>query len=156
MAQKTAWDGIVLTETDINTYLAGEGGAWSAWTPAVTQSGSVTVTNTRSQYARYGRTIHFQCDLSVTGSGTGTNGITVSLPVTAAASSGIYIGVGVLFDTSTSTAFPAIAGLASSSTMLLLSTSIDSSGGGLGAVGFTAGLASGDTIRISGTYEAAS
>lgn len=100
MAQKTAWDGAALTESDINTYLMGEGGAWTSWTPAVVQSGSVTVTNTRSTYARYGRLIVATFNLAVTGSGTTTNNITVSLPVTAAAA-GSGGGAGFILNTGT-------------------------------------------------------
>lgn len=155
MAQKTAWDGATLTESDINTYLMGEGGAWTSWTPTVTQSGSVTVTNTRSRYARYGRTIHFTAQLSVTGSGTGSNAITISLPVTAAASAQM-VGVGLLVDSSASLIYPSVL-LASSTTALQMrDTTAVGADGRLGFAVFTAGLASGDTIQISGTYEAAS
>jgi hypothetical protein len=156
MAQKTAWDGASLTEADINLYLMGEGGAWTTWTPTVTQSGSVTVTNTRSRFARYGRTIHWTMDLSVTGSGTGGNAIEVSLPVAAAASAGVIGGTGLLTDSSTSDVFPFIIDPSTTTTVQLKSTSSSSGSGLLGVAVFTAALASGDIIRASGTYEAAS
>jgi len=157
MAQKTAWDGATLTEADILLYLSGEGGAWSSWSPSVTQSGSVTVTNTRSTYARYGRTIHGQLSVSVTGTGTGANSITISLPVTAAASN-VVIGQGTLKDASASNArFGGIAQLTSTTLMVLISTNVSvATPGALGSVDFTAGLASGDDIFVSFTYEAAS
>ena len=154
MAQKTAWDAAALTESDINEYLMGEGGAWTSWTPTVTQSGSVTVTNTRSRYARYGRTIHFSMELAVTGSGTGSNAVVFSLPATAAASSGI-IGTGYIDDDSATARYAGRAALASSTTFVLQPTSTDVRGS-LGSTTFTAGLESGDTIKISGTYEASS
>lgn len=154
MAQKTFVDGDVLTASDVNTYLMGEGGAWTSWTPTVTQSGSVTVTNTRSRYARYGRTIHFTCYLTVTGSGTGNNEIAIALPVTAAAS-GDYIGQGFFFDASTTTSYPAYA-LAISTTACYLAT--PSNGIGIGKTGsaIDVALAASDILQISGTYEAAS
>lgn len=155
MAQKTAWDAAALTESDINTYLMGEGGAWTSWTPAVVQSGSVTVTNTRSRYARYGRTIHFSADLAVTGSGTSSNAITISLPVTAAATNTVF-GSGLLTDSSASLIYPAVLLAISTTTVQLRDTTTSGGDGRLGFAVFTAGLASGDTIRISGTYEAAS
>ncbi len=155
MAQKTAWTGAALTESDIVQYLAGEGGAWTSWTPTVTQSGSVTVTNTRSRYARYGRTIHVTLSLSVTGSGTGSNAVYVSLPATAAAN-GIYgIGGGSIFDTSASAEYRGLAYFDSTTTVTMQPTD-GSTSNFLGVTHFTAGLASGDLIRMAFTYEASS
>ena len=156
MAQKTAWDGAALTEADINTYLMGEGGAWTSWTPTVTQSGAVTVTNTRSRYARYGRTIHFSLELTVTGTGTGSNAIIVSLPVTAADSSGASGITGHIRDDSSGINYAFIGYGTSTTTFRLKSTSTDGALGLLGSTTFTAALASGDLIFASGTYEAAS
>lgn len=154
MAQKTFTAGSVLTASDINTYLSGEGGAWTTWTPAVTQSGSVTVTNTRSRYARYGRTIHFVCSLSVTGAGTSLNAITVTLPVTAA-SGGNVCGEGFIFDSSAGINYVGMAYLFSTTLMTLVPAASTSGSLELGAQTFTAALASGDIINVRGTYEAA-
>ena len=151
MAQKTFVDGDVLTASDINTYLSGEGGAWTSFTPTVGQSGAVTVTNTRSRYARYGRTIHFTISLSVTGSGTGGNNILISLPVTAASAGEAMPGTGVVVDTSAGLTYVGWSYIQSTTECLIL-TDV---GTALGAAVFTAALASGDTIKISGTYEAA-
>jgi hypothetical protein len=158
MAQKTAWDGAALTESDINTYLMGEGGAWTSWTPTVTQSGSVTVTNTRSRYARYGRTIVASFDLTVTGSGSANNAITVSLPVTAAAAGVVPVGTARLVDTGTSTTFGAICVLATTTTIWLNQTSTNSTTTILGSTSSenATALASGDIIAGTVTYEAAS
>ena len=155
MAQKTAWNAAALTEADINLYLMGEGGAWQSWTPTVTQSGSVTVTNTRSRFARYGRTIHYTLDLAVTGTGTAANAITVTLPVAAAAGSLTVVGSGRITDISVAANFTGLAINTSTTVMSLLPTT-GTAGNYLGATNFTAALASGDTITISGTYEAAS
>ena len=153
MGQKTAWDAAALTEADINLYLMGEGGAWTSWTPTVTQSGSVPVTNTRSRFARYGRTIHFNANLSVTGTGTASNEIVISLPVAAAAV--MVAGTGWIYDSSASTAFVGPLQTSAGSSMVVLAGGA-SSGGAYGLVVMTAALASGDLIRVSGTYEAAS
>jgi len=154
MAQYTLADGDYPTAAILNTYAMGEGGAWTSWTPTVTQSVSVTVTNTRSRYARYGRTIHFSLELTVTGSGTAANAVVFSLPATAASSSGV-IGIGYIDDDSATARFAGRVALASTTTFVLQPTSTDVRGS-LGSATFTAGLASGDTIKISGTYEAAS
>ena len=158
MAQKT-FVSEILTASDVNTFLAGEGGAWTTWTPTVTQSGAVTVTNTRSRFARYGRTIHFSCDLTVTGSGTAGNAILISLPVTAAASStipgGMPMGEGAVYDDSGVAVFRGQAALISTTSMQILSGATDFLSA-LGVSGFTLALASPDRIAITGSYEAAS
>lgn len=155
MAQKTSWDGAALTESDINTYLMGEGGAWTTWTPTLTQSGAVTKTVDRAVYARWGRLIIFQAYMTVTGSGTSSNSITVSLPVAAASGLDVPIGSGFLFDASA----PNFYGFA---TRIVTTTMVDLQGDGigtnlaLGSATFTGALAVGDVVSLSGIYEAAS
>jgi hypothetical protein len=156
LAQKTAWSAAALTESDINTYLMHEGGAWTTWTPTLTQSGSVTVTVTRATYARSGRKIEFHAQLSVTGSGTGSNAILMSLPVTAASSNHPINGTGAVTDTSASQNSSGIAYLNSTTTVGIQPAGVGLGYGLLGFVGFTAALTSGDLIHINGTYEAAS
>ena len=150
MAQKTFVDGDVLTASDINTYLSGEGGAWTSWTPTVTQSGSVTVTNTRSRYARYGRMIVAEFDLQATASGSAGSGVLVSLPVTAASVSSVN-GVGSILDGGTGY-YVGVWQAFSTTTVQLIAHAQT------GAVGGTPSfaLASGDFIRGTVTYEAAS
>ena len=155
MAQYTFADGDVLSATQVNTYLMGEGGAWTSWTPAVTQSGSVTVTNTRSRYARYGRTIHFSTQLAVTGTGTGSNAITVTLPVTAAVAD-MTIGTGIFQDASTGVYYPAILYCTTTGVFELWDPQASSTVVAIGNSTFAGALASGDIFRLSGTYEAAS
>lgn len=130
--------------------------AWPTWTPAVTQSGAVAVTNFRSRVTRDARRkIDFVTSLNVTGTGTAGQPITVTLPVPAA-TSGIPIGQAVLFDNSTSTFYPAIAWLQSTTTVSMFNATTSASAQILGQAIFTAALASADTIQISGSYEAAS
>ena len=100
MAQKSSWDGAALTEADINLYLAGEGGAWTSFTPVLTQSSAVTKTVSWSRYARFGRLIIWSFGITATGAGSAGNAITLSLPATAAASVNIIIGSGNITDAS--------------------------------------------------------
>lgn len=130
-------------------------GAWQSWTPSVTQSGSVTVTVTRARYTRLGRLITFMADLAVTGSGTSANSIVITAPVAAAYASFQVVGVGNLFDTSAGSDYAGVVRFFNSTTNLTIFNS-SAPTGNLGTTGFTAGLANGDSIRISGTYEAAS
>ena len=156
MAQKTWVAGDVVTAADTNLYLSGEGGAWSTWTPTVTQSGSVTVTNTRSRFARYGRTIHFVTHLTVTGTGTASNSIAISLPVTAASANEAGGGVGYVFDSSAGIYYPGNILISTTATFNMMTTEAAASSPLLGVSGFTAALAVNDVIRAAGTYEAAS
>ena len=154
MAQKT-FISAMLTSADVNLYLAGEGGAWTAWTPTVGQPGAVTVTNNFSRFARYGRTIHFILDLAVTGTGVAGNAVSVSLPATAAHSGRLAHGTALLYDLSANLNHRALINLASTTGMTFEPTSTTTINV-LGVTGFTAALASGDAIQAAGTYEAAS
>ena len=153
MAQKTFVDGDVLSASDLNTYCSGEGGAWTSYTPTVTQSGAVTCTVNYSKYARYGRTIHWTFWLTMTGAGTGSNAVTVSLPVTAASANG-GAGVAAIYDSSASTPYVCSAQTNGAATAIAFVG--DASGAGNWGSTPNTALATGDTIRGSITYEAAS
>ena len=62
-------------------------GAWTAWTPTLTQGGTVTwnAGTSRARYLQVGKTVHAVCRLEVTGNGTFNNAVKMTLPVTAAA-----------------------------------------------------------------------
>lgn len=74
---------------DNNTYYAYDGSAWviesepvQSWTPTVTQSGAVTKTVTWGFYRRTGGIFVASCRLDFTGSGTASNEIVVTSPIT--------------------------------------------------------------------------
>ena len=56
-------------------------GAWTAWTPAITQGVAVTSTTTMAGYVRNGRIIHANFKLAATSNGTAGSVIAMSLPV---------------------------------------------------------------------------
>jgi len=157
MAQKTSWSGAALTESDINQYLMGEGGAWTTWTPTLTQSGTVTATVTSAVYGRWGRLIVGQFRLSVTGSGTGSNAVTVSLPVTSART-GVPVGSGGVYDLSAVLNYTGNVSLNTTTTLGFEPQGVGVSPNPLGATGsgFTAALAAGDIVQAFFVYEAAS
>ncbi len=126
-------------------------GAWDSWTPTMTQSGSVTFTNTRSRYVRQGRLITMQAAMDVTGSGTSGNDIIVgNLPVTAAAAAGM-VGSFYYLD-SGSTIY---SGTVLGSTTTTLKFFVSGNGNAMGTNPAFA-CASGDLLRFEVTYEAAS
>jgi hypothetical protein len=156
-------EGVVIYETDTDRLYVynggwvqmGGSGAWTTWSPTITQAGTVAHTATYARYMRTGRTIRAEALLGITGSGTGSNAITVSLPVTAAQGANMAIGSGFIFDVSPSaTNYPAIC-IASST---VVASFVPSSAAGTGLLGnavMTAGLATGDAITFSISYEAA-
>lgn len=156
------YEGLVAYETDTDHLIIYTGsawqdaaaiGAWTAYTPTLLQSVTVTKTTTSARWVRQGRTIHFQAALAVTGSGTAGQNITIGLPVTAQASAIAIGGSGRIFDSSASVSFTGYAETSSTTTASIV---IDGANGYAGAAGMTAGLASGDIVWVAGTYEAAS
>lgn len=148
-----------VTNAKLNTAAGELGGAWASYTPVLTQSGGVTCTVDRAVWTRIGKTIHFMVALSVTGTGTANNAVTVSLPATAATSLRSIPGGGYIGDVSATTNFPGIAFLQTTTTVVLFNSFTTTSSlqyalGGTGS-GFTAALANGDVVQISGTYEEA-
>jgi hypothetical protein len=155
MAQKT-FTSAVLTSADVNTYLMHEGGAWTSWTPVVTQGATPTLTNVSSTYARASRTIHFRSQVTITSNGTAANNIVLSLPV-ASATAGQIFGNGILIDASSGLLYPFMLAFNATTTVLCYSPALSGSATiSLGAAGFTAALANGDSIFYTGTYESAS
>jgi hypothetical protein len=137
----------------LNTLVAALG-AWTAYTPTLTQSAAVTKTVTYAKYVRIGKTVCFSLYLDVTGTGTAANEVVVGLPVTAATSAGVHVGSGMIFDASAGIVYNGNAFLASA-TAVKLWPSADGTAAGLGSRAFTAALGNADQIRITGIYEAA-
>ena len=150
MAQKTFVDGDVLNASDINTYLMGEGGAWTNWTPTCTQSGAVTVTVTRAKYARWSRLIVATFELAATSAGTTANAVEVSLPVNAAATLSGH-GSGYILDNGTAY-YSGVWSVASATTMQLFCHNETGAAG----IDPAFAIASGDLLRGVVIYEAAS
>lgn len=161
-------EGMMAYLIDLNTVTVYNGSAWStigpvhgaltAWTPAITQSGGVTCTVTRAVYTRNGRWISGTFYLVVTGTGSASNVVTISLPVTAVGNNGDYfVGNGKIYDASTTFGHVSIMVLHSSTTMkfeVVQGGSVDAYLGAAGST-FTAALASGDVCTGQFQYEAA-
>ena len=153
----TAAAGAVATAADYNTYVRDNFNAafplavdgWSSFTPTLVQSGAVTKTVTYAKYMRVGRVIFATINLAITGAGTTANAITVGLPVTAASSSGV-VGSFRYFDTG-STIY---AGTVLSSSTTAVQCFVSGNGNPMG-VNPTFAAASGDSIQLQVTYEAA-
>jgi hypothetical protein len=155
MAQKTWVSNDVLTAADMNLYASHEGGAWTSYTPSTSQGATPTLTVTFARYARASRLITVQVNLAITSSGSAATAVTMSLPATAATSSTIIAGGGYIVDNSASSQYPGFTYLSSTTAVGLLPASTTTLGL-LGATGgFTAALASGDTVQMAFVYESA-
>ena len=138
-----------------NAIVPNGAGAWTAYTPTLTQSGAVTKTVTSARYMKVGRMVTAVVYLTCTGSGTASNPVLIGLPVAAAAIN-LRVGVGQIVDASAGfVAYNGIAEILTTTTVRLWPASTDS-GDVLGNVVFTAALANNDQVHISVTYEAAS
>lgn len=133
------------------------GGVWNDWTPSYA---NITVGNGTvvAKYKKVGRTVHFHFQL-IAGSTTSiANGITISLPVTAAARYGTAntvnpVGKVTAADTS-ALLYPGDGVLQASTADLRLYFFTDTTTRYTSTFPFTE--AAGDALSVSGTYEAAS
>lgn len=125
---------------------------WTSYTPTLTQGGNVSKTVTYARYIKLGRLVVAEMYLQVTGSGSSSTAIEVGLPVTAAQSI-VSTGTFRVYDASVPTNRTGIAVLANTGEVSGLMDNVTNY---MGVAGFTAALASGDSVLVNVTYEAAS
>lgn len=126
---------------------------WTAFTPSLSQSASVSFTNNYSKYIVNGKTVFFQCSLVATSAGTAANAITVSLPVaTSSASVFRVIGSASFYDANVTTMYNLAAYTFSTTSVGF--TGDTTGGNAFGAVPAVT-IAVGDYVNLAVTYEAA-
>lgn len=125
---------------------------WTSYTPSLQQGGNVSKTVTYARYFKLGRLVVAEVYLQVTGSGSSSTAIEVGLPETAAQSI-VSVGTFRVYDASVPTNRTGIAVLANTGEVSGLMDNVTNY---MGAAGFTAALASGDSVIVNVTYEAAS
>lgn len=132
--------------------LSGIGGAWSTWTPTVTQTGNVTFTQTaQSYYGQIQKVVFASIYLTVTGTGTAGSHAIVSLPVTARTSL-VPVGQGFIYDSSTANNYVVTAVADTTTSVYFFYTNASGNAWGVAP---NVGLANNDQIRIQFMYEAA-
>jgi hypothetical protein len=147
------WSGTAWRES----YIAGEGPAWTQYTPAWTSSGTAPALGNGTSIGRYlrvGKMVTFNLELILGSTSTiGTGSYSLSLPVAAAISPTTqYVNARVFC---ASVNYMAQASLAAS-TSALLTVNTGGTGGLTNVTNTNPGtFASGAIIRIFGTYEAA-
>lgn len=127
-------------------FVSGYGLTWTAWTPTLGATGSMTWTSTAINFAKYiqcGKLIIFAVVAGGTTGGSASSGLTFTLPVTASATWASNTGLAAanVIDGGSS-----IAGVCLTTTAVGTVTRYDAGNYGLGA---------GRTIRVVGAYEAA-
>lgn len=147
--------GAKILASDLATIFATNTDAWTAYTPTLTQSATVTKTVVRANYFKIGRFVLAQVNLTVTGSGTAANEVRLGLPVSAAATGALPAGLGFIYDSSAGLAYKAMAVIDSVSYVTFIATNTTTAGR-LGADTFTAALAVSDSIEVFLAYESAS
>jgi len=149
----SAWDYLSQSQdTTTNIKASDIGGAWSAWTPTITQSNNITYT---AQYAKYGQINKFvfaECRVDLTNSGTAGNQISVTTPVSIAGA-GQCIGTAFFYDASANNTYN-LTCLRLSSTALIFFYNLTGASSDFGVTPSLA-LGSSDQIRISIFFEAA-
>lgn len=154
--------GEVIESADINNLVAQMAaafplglGAWTAFTPTLTQSVTVTKTITVARYFKIGRMVDVEVALVVTGAGSATQPILIGLPVAAAFAGDLPAGVGMVVDSSVGGVYAGEALINSANAIYLMSTSV-TTGAILGqAAPMAAALAAGDSVRYKIRYESA-
>jgi hypothetical protein len=130
-------------------------GGWTSFTTQIDQGATTNIAKT-VDYSKWTRgprrSITWTFRLSLTAAGTVANNVTLTLPVTAANTNGVS-GGGTVFDTSTSTSYSGIWIGVSTTAVALVG---DWSGVNAWGAAPSVALASGDLLRGSITYEAAS
>lgn len=156
---------IAETDTDLEYIYTGSAwiqvgnfGAFTTYTPTLTQSGAITKTVDHAAYQRHGRWISGNVKLTATGSGTSNNQIIVGLPTAALITINEAVGSGFWYDLSTTTYGGFVAVIATSTTVALLDTTQPlSSSPFYGVTGSSNNNAvdTGDIITLCFSYEAA-
>lgn len=128
--------------------------AWTAFTPTLTQSATVSKNVIYARYQRIGRLIVANCRLVCSSSGTASNGITIGLPVAAVHSALTPVGIGWVVDISANRNYSGVALLNSASTCQVSANNDPDVLGGGTSTTMTAALVSTDVVGYSICYEA--
>lgn len=130
---------------------------WVNYTPTLVQSVTVTKTVTYARYVKIGRLVTASGSLTVTGAGTANANIVVGLPFAANFLAFTAIGTAYIFKSSTTTNVSGTAAYDSANGFNIVgagSKTVATSRLGLTGSDFPTGLAAGDIVHYTVTYEA--
>jgi hypothetical protein len=130
-------------------------GTWTAWTPVVKQTGTLTLSTNNSRYQQIGKTVIAYCQVVLSSSGTAASNIQISIPVACKQTGVGGAGTGFFYDASSFNDYPFTTYFDTSSTFLLKPTNAIGAGLWLGSSQFTAAATTSDQITFTLVYEAA-
>jgi hypothetical protein len=138
---------------------------YSSYTPAFTQSGSLTLSSSTAAYVVIGDFVHVQLKAAFSSAGTSNNVITMTLPVNASTttvdgSTAMGVGSVVIYDTSAISVYWGFATIKSANQVLFKSgfnksVATDAEVWGKTGSDFAIAIASGDTVNVSLCYRKA-
>lgn len=143
---------------DFATAIDNGWGAWTNWTPVVNQGATTNIAKTvnRARYKERGKTVKFEFRLTMTGTGTANEKVTLTTPPATCVDSGILpIGFGGILDSSVPTSWPAPLLLDNASATTWVYGGVGDLLGDNGGVGtnFVAALAANDVLWGAGFFE---
>lgn len=130
-------------------------GAYTGYTPTLTQGGTVTKTVTRARHHKVGRDTTVRVYLDITGAGV-SGSIVVGLPFASAFADGEVIGSGFVHDASAGATYNGNIVQTSTTTVTFARTDAPIVGGGRIGADPVLVLANGDVITFTASFEAAS
>lgn len=140
-------DNTVLPASTLNTI----GAAWETWTPVIAQPGGIAGTVNIARYTRIQKLVIAVFTVTITGTGTATNGLSCSLPITANTQFATH-GSGILYDASTAIMYGGCFYNVTTTAVWFLG---DWSGPGVWGTQPAIAIANGDVWRGTFIYEAA-
>jgi len=158
------WEGMTIYEDNTDALYTYNGSAWVpigslgaefTYTPVLTQSATPTITVNDAYYQKVGRRVTGNTMVTVaSGTGTGGNAVTLTVPVNISTSGAVVVGHGYLFDSSASSYYPFVAYRSGAATVSLVRTAHEGTTPFLGVSGFSAALDVGDVVTFAYSYQA--
>ncbi len=158
------WEGMQIYETDTDRIYTHNGSGWVpelalgagfTYTPVLAQGATPTITVNNANYQKVGRWVTGTVLVSVSsGTGTGGNAVTCTLPADPTTSNGIVLCHGYLYDSSATAYYPFKAYRSGSSQMSFIRDAHEGTTPFLGVSGFSDALATGYILPCSFSYEA--
>lgn len=140
--------GHILTSADLDTLFPTGVGAFTSYTPVVTQGATPTVSPEYAVYMKVGRKTDIFLSVQITSAGTANNAVLCTFPAAIGTVVNFrQVGTAGIFDGSVSTWYSGIA-LWNNATTFKIQANADAAASPLGATGadFTAALAAGDLL----------
>ena len=136
-----------------NAYVLNPSISYVAFTPTLTQSGSVAFTNTYCKYVAESNRVTYQGNITATAAGTAGNAITLTLPVTGVGAVGGFktIGSATFYDASANQQY-VLQVVQATTTTITFSSNATAAGGYFGNTPSLA-LANADQLSWTCTYE---